>query len=195
MVFTRKSGGTFHVWFLKGLKIKVGRIWFWNVTHEWFAHQRGAGKREPHCPYVGVFQTPEPAWFRWNHSEISSVKNHPCWSDLKKPTQKEVSLVILATKTKGIGETHIFSLISIQVWKIKKGQNMWHQSLKVNVSWWFKHVKMGRNFPEKKHVEDMVAGRNPANHLQSMKPYERWDILRINWCRISSNNSIMMGRL
>ena len=39
----------------------------------------GGGNREPHFPYVGVFQPPEPrtlkpAWFRWNHSEISSGK-------------------------------------------------------------------------------------------------------------------------
>ncbi len=34
-----------------------------------------------------------------------------------------------------------------------------------------------------------VDGRNPANHLLSMKPCEKWDILHINWCRISSINS------
>ena len=28
------------------------------------------------------------------------------------------------------------------------------------------------------------------HHLLSMKPYEKWDILHINWCRISAINSI-----
>ena len=37
---------------------------------------------------------------------------------------------------------------------------------------------------------DTVDGRNPANHLVSMKPYEKWDVLHINWCRISSINRI-----
>ena len=38
-------------------------------------------------------------------------------------------------------------------------------------------------------VDDTVDGRNPANHLLSMKTYVKEDILNINWCRISSINS------
>ena len=145
--------------FLKGLKIKVGRIWFWNVTHEWFAHQTGAGNREPHFPYVGVFQPLEPAWFRWNHSEISSgkiillkwpQKSHtkggfPCVSLLSQQ-KHDKNQGICCWKRKG--NKHLV-LISIQVWKSHLAQHIRHKSLKVNVSWWFKHVKMGRNFLEK----------------------------------------------
>ena len=34
--------------------------------------------------------------------------------------------------------------------------------------------------------------RNPANHPTSMKPCKWWDIYHINWCRISSINSISL---
>ena len=37
-------------------------------------------------------------------------------------------------------------------------------------------------------ISDTVDGRNPANHLLHMKSYETWDILNINWCKISSIN-------
>ena len=35
-----------------------------------------------------------------------------------------------------------------------------------------------------------MVQKSGLHHLLSMKPYEKWDILYINWCRISSINSI-----
>ena len=37
---------------------------------------------------------------------------------------------------------------------------------------------------------DIVLMEEILHHLLSMKTYEKWDILQINWCRISSINSI-----
>ena len=39
----------------------------------------------------------------------------------------------------------------------------------------------------------IVDGKKPANHLLSIKPCETSDILHINWCRISSINSRLVG--
>ena len=33
------------------------------------------------------------------------------------------------------------------------------------------------------------------HHLLSMKPYEKWDILHINWCRISSIDNTVLRLL
>ena len=41
-------------------------------------------------------------------------------------------------------------------------------------------------------MENTVDGRNPANHLLPLEPcekIEKWDVLHINWCKISSINS------
>ena len=35
--------------------------------------------------------------------------------------------------------------------------------------------------------------RNPANHLECIKPCKWWDKLLINWCRISSINSMFFS--
>ena len=37
-----------------------------------------------------------------------------------------------------------------------------------------------------------VDGRNPANNLRCIKPWKYWDKLPINWCRISSINSMSL---
>ena len=39
---------------------------------------------------------------------------------------------------------------------------------------------------------DTVHGKNPAPPFLSMKPYEKWDILHIKWCRISSINRMIV---
>ena len=42
-------------------------------------------------------------------------------------------------------------------------------------------------------ADDTVDGRNPANHcLGCIKPWKSWDKLPINWCKISSINSMMI---
>ena len=40
------------------------------------------------------------------------------------------------------------------------------------------------------NIGNTVDGRNPANHLGCIKPCKEWDKPPINWCRISSINSI-----
>ena len=40
-----------------------------------------------------------------------------------------------------------------------------------------------------KRLDTVDCSEIPNNHLLSMKPYEKLDILHINWCRIPSSNS------
>ena len=40
--------------------------------------------------------------------------------------------------------------------------------------------------------EEVLLIEEILHDLLSMKPYENWDTLHINWCRISSINSITM---
>ena len=52
---------------------------------------------------------------------------------------------------------------------------------------WFSRARLGTIW--KNHSHHTVDGRDSANHLISMKAYEKWNILHINWCRISFINS------
>ena len=40
-----------------------------------------------------------------------------------------------------------------------------------------------------KRLDTVDCSEIPNNHLLSMKPYDKLDILHINWCRIPSSNS------